>query len=54
VKGGHMAAKRRPKKTAVKNGGESAVDFSGQTAAPFDRNENVLVLAFCSFLMKAD
>jgi hypothetical protein len=30
------------------------VDFSGQTAAPFDRNEDVLVLAFCSFLMKAD
>jgi hypothetical protein len=30
------------------------VSFSDQTAAPFDRNENVLVLAFCAFLMKAD
>jgi hypothetical protein len=30
------------------------MNFSGQTAAPFDRSQNVLVLAFCSFLMKAD
>jgi hypothetical protein len=43
---GQMAAGRRPKKKpAVKNDGESAVNFSGQTAAPFDRNEDVLVLA---------
>jgi hypothetical protein len=46
--GGNSAAKGRHgrKKTA----GNRRRIF----AAPLDRNENVLVLAFCSFLMKAD
>jgi hypothetical protein len=40
--------------TAVKNGGELAANFLRPNGGPFDRNEVVLVLAFCSFLMKAD
>jgi hypothetical protein len=43
-------------------GGQVAVNRRGigaafqrpKTAAPLDRNENSLVSAFCSFLMKAD
>jgi hypothetical protein len=51
-KGGKKTAKKRPWKTAA-----NRRRISGQTAAAplhFDRSENVLVLAFCSFLMKAD
>jgi hypothetical protein len=47
--GGNSAAKGRHGREK-KPGWESAANF----AAPLDRNKNVLVLAFCSFLMKAD
>jgi hypothetical protein len=42
--GGQMAVKSAAKGRLI----------CGESAVNFNRNENVLVLAFCSFLMKAD